>query len=120
MARLGMKDIDMAEVHDCFTISEIVVTEELGLCRKGDGGPFVAGGGTGLGGAMPMNTRGGLLGMGHPLGATGISQVLEVLKQVRGDVPRERAVGEVTNALVHNLSGAANVHSVMVLGRDVR
>ena len=118
MARLGMTDIDMAEVHDCFTISEIIIAEEFGLCKKGDGGPFVADGGTGLGGALPMNTRGGLLGMGHPLGATGISQTLEVLHQVRGDVPKERAVGDVGNAIVHNLSGAANVHSVMVLGRD--
>ena len=120
MARTDMSSIDMAEVHDCFSITEIVIAEDMGLCGKGEGGAFIADGGASIGGRLPMNTRGGLLGMGHPLGATGISQMIEVMEQIRGEVRGTRAVGSVDSAIVHNLGGAASVHSVMVLGRDPR
>jgi len=114
MAGRTIHDIDFAEVHDCFTISEIVEYEALGLCPKGEGGKFVLEGRSGLHGDIVVNPRGGLLGCGHPLGATGVAQAVEVFQQFSGQVPTERRVPNPEWALVHNLSGSANVHSVMV------
>ena len=116
-ARVEVGDLDLAELHDCFTISEIVEYESIGLCDPGEGGRWAADGASELGGALPVNTRGGLLGCGHPLGATGISQALEVYEQFASKVPSSRQVPGPTWALVHNLSGSANVHSVMVYER---
>ena len=116
-ARVEVGDLDFAELHDCFTISEIVEYESIGLCGPGAGGRWAADGGSELGGRLPVNTRGGLLGCGHPLGATGISQALEVYEQFASKVPSARQVPDPTWALVHNLSGSANVHSVMVYKR---
>ncbi len=104
----------MAEVHDCFTISEIVEYEALGLCAPGEGGRFAADGRGDVGGDLVVNPRGGLLGCGHPLGATGISQALEIYQQFAHTVPAARQAPDPRWALVHNLSGSANVHSVMV------
>ncbi len=117
MARIGVHDLDFAELHDCFSISEIVEYEALGLCPPGEGGRFVAEGRSDLGGDVVVNPRGGLLGCGHPLGATGIAQAVEVFEQFAGTVPPARQVPEPEWALVHNLSGSANVHSVMVYRR---
>ncbi len=117
MAGVTIQDMDLAEVHDCFSISEIIEYEELGLAEKGKGGQFIEEGQSEIGGQLPMNTRGGLLGCGHPLGATGVAQVVEVVQQFTGQVPQERYVGG-TWALTHNLSGNANNHSVLVLHRD--
>ncbi|HZY70697.1 MAG TPA: beta-ketoacyl synthase N-terminal-like domain-containing protein [Thermoplasmata archaeon] len=116
MKRAGVKpaDIDFAEIHDCFTISEIVEYEALGFCPKGRGGPFVEEGQSDLGGNLVVNPRGGLLGCGHPLGATGVAQAVEVYQQFAKAVPPPRQVPDPNWALVHNLSGTANVHSVMV------
>ncbi|HYB63446.1 MAG TPA: thiolase family protein [Thermoplasmata archaeon] len=116
-ARVEVGDLDFAELHDCFTISEIVEYESIGLCGPGAGGRWAADGGSELGGRLPVNTRGGLLGCGHPLGATGISQALEVYEQFASKVPSARQVPDPAWALVHNLSGSANVHSVMVYER---
>jgi acetyl-CoA C-acetyltransferase len=116
MAGKELKDMSFAEVHDCFTISEIVVYEDGGMCKKGEGGKYIEDGNPYVGGKLPVNTHGGLLGTGHPLGATSIAQVVEVIEQFRGEVPKERYVGG-DYALTHNLSGNANVHSVLVLGR---
>ncbi len=116
MAGVTIQDMDLAEVHDCFSISEIIEYEELGLAEKGKGGQFIEEGQSEIGGQLPMNTRGGLLGCGHPLGATGVAQVVEVVQQFTGQVPQERYVGG-TWALTHNLSGNANNHSVLVLHR---
>ncbi|MFQ5987106.1 MAG: beta-ketoacyl synthase N-terminal-like domain-containing protein [Thermoplasmata archaeon] len=116
MAGVTIQDMDLAEVHDCFSISEIMEYEELGLAEKGKGGQFIEEGQSEIGGQLPMNTRGGLLGCGHPLGATGVAQVVEVVQQFTGQVPQERYVGG-TWALTHNLSGNANNHSVLVLHR---
>ena len=113
-AGIGPKDLDFAELHDCFSISEIVEYEALGLCAKGEGGTFAADGRSDIGGDLVVNPRGGLLGCGHPLGATGIAQAVEVYQQFAGAVPKERQVVDPHWALVHNLSGSANVHSVMV------
>ncbi len=116
-AKIGVQDLDFAELHDCFTISEIVEYEALGLCPPGAGGRFAAEGQSDLGGTLVVNPRGGLLGCGHPLGATGIAQAVEVLDQFAGRVPDARRVPDPEWVLVHNLSGSANVHSVMVYGR---
>ncbi|MCI4320754.1 MAG: 3-ketoacyl-CoA thiolase [Thermoplasmata archaeon] len=113
-AGIGPKDLDFAEMHDCFTISEIVEYEAIGLCPPGAGGQYVLDGRSSLGGDVVVNTRGGLLGCGHPLGATGIAQAVEVFDQFEGRVPAARQVPDPHWALVHNLSGSANVHSVMI------
>jgi acetyl-CoA C-acetyltransferase len=113
-AKVSIRDIDFAEIHDCFTISEIVEYEALGLCGPGEGGAFAADGRGDLGGDLVVNPRGGLLGCGHPLGATGIAQAVEVYQQFAEEVPAARQVPDPEWALVHNLSGSANVHSVMV------
>ncbi|MFQ5552942.1 MAG: beta-ketoacyl synthase N-terminal-like domain-containing protein, partial [Thermoplasmata archaeon] len=81
MAGTTIDAMDLAEVHDCFSISEIIEYEELGLAKKGEGGQFIEDGQSDIGGQLPMNTRGGLLGCGHPLGATGVAQVVEVTQQ---------------------------------------
>ncbi len=114
MAGITVDQLDFAELHDCFTISEIVEYEALGLCPKGKGGAFALDGQGDLGGRLPVNTRGGLLGCGHPLGATGVAQAVEVHRQFAGILPEKRQVRDPAWALVHNLSGSANVHSVMV------
>lgn len=114
---ISAQELDLAELHDCFTISEIVEYEALGLCPPGEGGRYVQEGRSDLGGDVVVNPRGGLLGCGHPLGATGIAQALEVYQQFAGQVPSARQVPEPKWALVHNLSGSANVHSVMLYGR---
>lgn len=113
-AGITAKELDVAELHDCFTISEIVEVEALGLCAPGEGGRFVRDGGGELGRRPAINTRGGLLGCGHPLGATGIAQAVEVHRQFSGTLPETRQVRDPVWGLVHNLSGSANVHSVMV------
>jgi len=110
-------ELDVAEVHDCFSISEIVEYEDLGWVEKGEGGQFVEDGRSALDGDIAVNPRGGLLGCGHPLGATGVSQALEIYNQFRGDVPAERRVPDPETGLIHNLSGSASVHSVMTMAR---
>jgi len=117
-AGISIGDVDFAELHDCFTISEIVEYEALGLCAPGAGGAFAADGRGDVGGDLVVNPRGGLLGCGHPLGATGIAQAVEVFQQFASKVPPARQVPDPEWALVHNLSGSANVHSVMVYGRE--
>jgi acetyl-CoA C-acetyltransferase len=116
-AKVGPDQIDLAEVHDCFTISEIIEYEMFGWAAPGRGGEFAADGQGEVGGKLVVNPRGGLLGCGHPLGATGVAQAVEVHRQFTGTVPPGRAVPDPEWALVHNLSGSANVHSVMIYQR---
>jgi acetyl-CoA C-acetyltransferase len=113
-AGIGADQVDFAEVHDCFTISEIVEYEMFGWAAPGRGGQFAADGQGDIGGKVVVNPRGGLLGCGHPLGATGVAQAVEVHRQFAHKVPAARAVPDPQWALVHNLSGSANVHSVMI------
>jgi acetyl-CoA C-acetyltransferase len=113
-AGIGPEKIDFAEVHDCFTISELIEYEALGFCRAGEGARFALDGRSGPDGEVVVNPRGGLLGCGHPLGATGIGQAVEVADQFAGRAPAARRVKDPEWALVHNLSGSANVHSVMI------
>ncbi|GGN09229.1 thiolase C-terminal domain-containing protein [Halarchaeum nitratireducens] len=116
-----VKELDVAEIHDCFSISEIIEYEDLGWVEKGEGGQFIEDGRSELDGDIAVNPRGGLLGCGHPLGATGVSQALEVHKQFTGRVESARQVPDgPETGLIHNLSGSASVHSVMTLGRDPR
>ena len=116
MARVGPDDINVAQTHDCFTISEVIEMEELGFCKKGEGGPFVESGQGDFGGKVPVNTDGGLLSCGHPFGATGIRQASEILRQLQG-----RATNQVKDAqigLTHNLSGLNVEHTVLIYGRE--
>jgi acetyl-CoA C-acetyltransferase len=114
----GLKpsDIDVMQVHDCFSISQIVELEELGFCKKGEGGPFVASGATKIGGKIPTNTDGGLLSAGHPFGATGIRQGIEIMKQLQGRAALQ--VKDAANALTHNLSGANVEHTIVVYSKE--
>jgi len=114
-----VKELDVAEIHDCFSISEIIEYEDLGWVEKGEGGQFIEDGRSELDGDIAVNPRGGLLGCGHPLGATGVSQALEVYKQFTGEVESARQVPDSPETgLIHNLSGSGSVHSVMTLARD--
>jgi len=92
MAGLGPEDVDVAEVHDAFTIGELMYYEALGFCAPGDGGRLVDEGATEIGGRIPVNPSGGLLSKGHPVGATGVAQIVEVVNQLRGNCgPRQIA-----------------------------
>lgn len=101
---LGPADVDLAEVHDCFTVAEVVHYEDLGFCRTGEGGELAESGATALGGGIPVNTSGGLKAKGHPLGATGIAQVVEIVEQLRGDCG-ERQVDGAEVGLTHCIGG---------------
>ncbi len=92
--------------------------EAFGWCEKGKGGKFIEDGEPYIGGKVAVNPRGGLLGCGHPLGATAILQTIDILQQFRGEVPKGKHVKNAETAVAHNLSGAANVHSIIVYSRD--
>lgn len=92
-AGLGPQDLDLAECHDAFSIAEILHYEAMGLCARGDGGRLAASGETALGGRIPVNVSGGLLGRGHPLAATGIAQVVELVTQLRGEAGARQVPG---------------------------
>ncbi|NVM56490.1 MAG: thiolase family protein, partial [Candidatus Helarchaeota archaeon] len=83
MAGLGPKDIDVAEVHDATAFGEILQSEQMGFCPEGKGGPFAESGATALDGKLPLNTSGGLLSRGHPIGASGLAQIYEIVTQLR-------------------------------------
>lgn len=100
---LRPQDIDLAEVHDCFTIAEILAYEELGFAEKGQGASLLRSGETFMNGRMPVNTSGGLKAKGHPLGATGVSMVVEITKQLRGDVDAGRRVNGARIGLTQNM-----------------
>ena len=115
MAGVTAADVQVAEVHDCFTMAEIIATEDLGFFPKGQGGPAVAEGRTGLDGKVAVNPSGGLIAKGHPVGATGCAQVYEVVKQLRGEAANQVRNCEI--ALAHNLGGTGVVSTVTILGR---
>jgi len=119
MAGYSANDIDLAEVHDCFTIAELMATEDLGFCEKGEGGLF-AREQRGLlnQGQVTINPSGGLKAKGHPLGATGTGQVVEVFKQLRAELPNSRQVSDASRALTHNVGGSGATCAVHVFGRD--
>jgi acetyl-CoA C-acetyltransferase len=105
MAGVTPDDIEFAELHDCFTIAEIIALEDLGLFPRGQAGPAGLAGETARDGALPVNTSGGLKSKGHPVGATGIAQVCEVFWQLRGE-SGERQLSDVSIGLAENLGGS--------------
>ena len=105
MAGLKPEDIDLAEVHDCFTIAEIIVSEDLGFFKKGEGGKAAESGATAIGGEKPINTSGGLKSKGHPVGATGVGQVVEIVHQLRGEA-EDRQVKDAKIGLTQNMGGS--------------
>jgi benzoylsuccinyl-CoA thiolase BbsB subunit len=117
MAGYGPRDIDVIELHDAFTVAEVMHYEDLGLCEKGGGGRFIDSGAPWLGGSVPVNPSGGLLSKGHPLAATGVAQIVEAWKQLRGVAGQHQVQGART-ALTHVLggyvsgleSGAVSIH----------
>ena len=115
MAGLGPKDIQLAELHDCFTIAEIVAMEDLGFVAKGDGGPYAFAGCTSLRGELPVNTSGGLKAKGHPVGATGVAQLCDLTQQIRGEAG-ERQVARRSVGLAENLGGSGATCVVTILG----
>jgi acetyl-CoA C-acetyltransferase len=103
-AGIGPDEIDLWELHDCFTIAEVVHTEDLGLCGKGEGGEYIASGATGIGGEHPVNVSGGLKAKGHPVGATGVGQLVELTTQVRGEAGARQVEGA-RAGLAHCMGG---------------
>ena len=115
MAGVSPADIQFAEVHDCFTIAEILATEDLGFVKKGEGGPYALAGKTCLQGERPVNTSGGLKAKGHPVGATGVGQICDVAQQIRGETG-ERQIARNKLGLAQNLGGSGATSVVTILG----
>lgn len=115
MAGITPADVDLAEMHDCFTIAEIVACEDLGFVAKGDGGRFASDGHTALTGSKPVNTSGGLKSKGHPVGATGVGQICDLVLQIRGEAG-ERQVKRHNIGLAQNLGGSGATAVVTILG----
>jgi acetyl-CoA C-acetyltransferase len=115
MAGVTAADIQFAEVHDCFTIAEILATEDLGFVKKGEGGPYALEGRTCLRGERPVNTSGGLKSKGHPVGATGTGQICDVVMQIRGEAG-ERQIARHSLGLAQNLGGSGATAVVTILG----
>ena len=108
-AGVSVGDIDVFEVHDAFTIGEIITTEALGLCELGEGGRLVESGNTSLGGPQPVNPSGGLLSRGHPLGATGLAQIAEIVWQLRGMAADRQVPGARLGAVETMGGGTAGI-----------
>jgi acetyl-CoA C-acetyltransferase len=116
-ANLKPKDMQFAEVHDCFTIAEIMATEDLGFFKKGKGGFAALEGLTSLSGEIPINTSGGLKACGHPVGATGVKQAVEAVWQLRGEA-EGRQIKDAHVGLTHNVGGSGATSVVHILKRD--
>ncbi len=118
-AELAPKDIDLAEVHDCFTIAEVVATEDLGFFSPGEGVSAAAEGLTALDGPKPINTSGGLKAKGHPVGATGAAQLAEIWTQLRGEAGQRQVKGRrLRYGLAQNLGGTGGTCVVTILRLD--
>jgi acetyl-CoA C-acetyltransferase len=118
MAGLKPEDVDVAEVHDCFTIAEIIAYEDLGFCKPGEGGSLVENGETKLGGRIPVNTSGGLKSKGHPVGATGTAQAYEIYLQLTDQADRRQVKGAEVG-LTHNVGGSGATAAVHVYRREL-
>lgn len=121
-AGIGPDDVDVAEVHDCFTITELVTYEDLGFVEKGRGGELIDAGVTELDGEKPVNPSGGLLAKGHPIGATGVAQICELYEQLRGEAGEVQVGGTPSYALQHNVGigrdATGNVSCINILSTD--
>ncbi|WP_252698597.1 thiolase domain-containing protein [Natronosalvus vescus] len=116
-AGVGPDDIDVVELHDCFTGAEVLAIEALGFFEDGEGGKAAMEGETALGGRIPVNPSGGLKAKGHPIGATGVAQLVELTEHLRGEAG-ERQVEGATRGLAHNLGGDAGTTIVSILEVD--
>jgi len=116
MAGVSPRDISLAEVHDCFTIAEIIATEDLGFFEPGEGGEAARAGATSRDGQIPVNPSGGLKAKGHPVGATGVGQLVEATFQLRGEAG-ERQIDGAELALTHNIGGSGATCVVTILGK---
>jgi acetyl-CoA C-acetyltransferase len=115
MAGVQPADIEFGELHDCFTIAEIIALEDLGFVPRGQGGPCSAAGFTARDGAKPMNASGGLKSKGHPVGATGVGQICDVVQQIRGEAG-DRQLARHSLGLAQNLGGSGATCVVTILG----
>ena len=113
-AGISASEIDVAEIHDAFTSVELISYEDLGFCKKGEGKNMIRKGMTNLEGKIPVNPSGGLKAKGHPISATGISQIYELTKQLRNQCGK-RQIDNVKYALAHNVGGAGSIVSVHIL-----
>jgi acetyl-CoA C-acetyltransferase len=104
-AGIGTSDIDFIEIHDAFTIVELISYEDLGLAKKGEGAKLIRDGTVNIDGSLPINPSGGLKAKGHPVSATGLNQVYEIIKQMRG-LCKDRQLSKTNIALAHNIGGA--------------
>jgi acetyl-CoA C-acetyltransferase len=112
-----IEEIDLVEVHDCFSIVELLTYEDLGLCGKGEAKDLIRSKETQLGGKIPVNVSGGLLSCGHPVGATGIRMVVEVAGHLRGQQGK-RQVENAKRGMTHNIGGPGAIASVIILGNE--
>ena len=117
MAGIRPENIDFAEVHDCFTIAEIIATEDLGFFEKGKGWQAAEKGDTSRDGKKPINLSGGLKSKGHPVGASGVGQVVEVWKQLRGQAGERQMPGKLKYGLTHNVGGSGQTCVVHIFER---
>jgi acetyl-CoA acetyltransferase len=117
MAKLSPKEISFAEVHDAFTTFEIIGTEDLGFFPHGEGWKAVEEGATSIKGRLPINPSGGLKARGHPVGASGLAQIVEVVLQLRGDMEPRRQIQGARIGLTQNIGGLANNNLVTILER---
>jgi len=116
MAGVKPQDIDVAEVHDCFTVSELLAYEDLGFAKPGEGAGLIEDKETYADGKIPVNVDGGLLSKGHPIGATGGSQIRTIVRQLRGEAT-EAQVKDAEIGLVHNIGGVGQYGNVTILRR---
>jgi acetyl-CoA C-acetyltransferase len=116
-AKLKPSDIHVAELHDAFTILEIAESEHIGFFKKGEGGKAVLAGKTSLGGQLPINMSGGLKARGHPVGATGVAQIVDIVYQLRHELPKDRQVKNAQNGFTINFGGFGNNVLAFVLRR---
>jgi acetyl-CoA C-acetyltransferase len=117
MAQARPEDIDLAEVHDCFTIAELIAYEDLGFCNAGESGKLVENGETRLSARLPVNTSGGLKAKGHPVGATGTAQAYEIYLQLTGQA-EQRQVKNARIGLTHNVGGSGATATVHIYRSD--
>jgi len=117
MAKVGPEHIEVAEVHDCFTIAEIMAYEDLGFCKRGEGGRLIDEGQTWIGGKIPVNIDGGLKAKGHPLAATGCSMIYELTKQLRNEAGNRQVPLKRYIALAHNVGMTGQYCYVTILKR---
>lgn len=116
-SKLSPDDVDVLEVHDCFTIAELLALEDLGFCQKGKAAELYKQNQTYVGGRLPVNTDGGLKAGGHAVGATGIKQVIELVKQLRGEAEKGRQVNKAEVGLAQNVGGSGATAVVTIVRR---